>query len=73
MSGAEPVVVVRRGRPRPEELVALTTVLLALSRSGHGEDIVPVPPAVAWCRTDGSHRPALSWPAASAPAWRTLT
>ncbi|MGW1598409.1 acyl-CoA carboxylase epsilon subunit [Streptomyces sp. NPDC002343] len=56
------------GSPGTEELAALATVLLAVSRERGGRS-APPRPALAWCRINPVHGSAVAWAAATRPAW----
>ncbi|WP_399552854.1 acyl-CoA carboxylase subunit epsilon [Streptomyces sp. WELS2] len=68
MSAGRPLVVVAHGSPDADELAALATVLLSVSRSSGGGS-APPRPALAWCRANPAHGSAVAWAAAARPAW----
>jgi hypothetical protein len=69
---ARPAVVIERGRPAPEELAALMTVLLTRTAGAAESDLEPEACAgPAWPRPELASTPAGSWLSQPHPAWRS--
>ncbi|HLL32485.1 MAG TPA: acyl-CoA carboxylase subunit epsilon [Streptomyces sp.] len=62
---------VLRGNPGPEELAALTAVLLSLAARDEGALRTALRrPGAGWALRQGAHRPAGAWLSAPRPTWR---